>query len=420
MNNTNTIEHIASHLFRENSGKMVAILSKKFGLAYLETILDVVQDTFETALIKWRFSGLPDNPSAWLMTVAKNKALNAIQKQSKNVSDTKIKSYHQIAEQNADFKLSEQEISDSQLYLLLACLHTELSQKNQIILTLYVLCGFGVPEISSALCMTDEAVKKVLTRSKAILIESDNIFDVQLKSKIETHIQTVHAILYLMFNEGYKTTRNQAGINQDVCFEAMRLTKLLLDNHYSNHETQALMALMFFHISRFSTRIENDEWLILEEQDRSQWNKIFIEEGYFYLNLATQSNILSRFHLEALINSLHCIAPNFEHTDWQKIIFLYQELENLEKTPHITLNRIIAESHVSIHYSLIEELEALEKAIPQEHLCVFLVTKAELYKKHGNLSKTQDFLLDALKYCKSDIDKRLIERKLKNIFNIVT
>ncbi|MCU0436515.1 MAG: sigma-70 family RNA polymerase sigma factor [Raineya sp.] len=413
MNKQNTIEHMTSHLFRENSGKMVAVLSKKFGLSHLETILDIVQDTFETALNKWRFSGLPDNPSAWLMTVAKNKALNAIQKQSKNTSDTKIKAHYQTVEQNTDITLSEQEISDSQLHLLLACLHTEFSQKNQIILTLYVLCGFGVPEISSALCMTDEAVKKVLTRSKAILRESDNIFNVQLKTKIEFNIQTIHAVLYLMFNEGYKTTRNQAGINRDVCFEAMRLTKLLLDNHYSNHETQALMSLMFFHVSRFSSRIENNEWLILEEQDRSQWNKIFIEEGYFYLNLATHSTVISRFHLEALINSLHCIAPNFEQTDWQKIVFLYQELEKLEKTPYITLNRIIAESHVSMDNHLIEELEVLENSIPQEHLCVFLVTKAELHKKQGNLSKMQDFLLDALKYCKSEIDRRLIEKKLK-------
>lgn len=406
---------MASHLFRENSGKMVAVLSKKLGLNYLETILDVVQDTFETALIKWRFSGLPDNPSAWLMTVAKNKAINVIQKQSKSVSDTKIKAYHQIIESNTDFTVSFNEISDSQLHLLLACLHPDLSPKNQIILTLSILCGFGVPEIGKALCMTDEAVKKVLTRSKAILRESNNIFDVQLKSKIESHIQTIHAVLYLMFNEGYKTTRNQEGINRDVCFEAMRLTKLLLDNHDSNAETQALMALMFFHISRFSSRIENHEWLILEEQDRSQWNKIFIEEGYFYLNLATQSDVLSRFHLEALINSLHCIAPSFEQTDWQKIVFLYRELEKLEKTPYITLNRMIAESHILIDHRLIEELEVLEKTIPQEHLCVFLVTKAELHKKTGYISKAQDYLLDALKYCKSDIDKRLIERKLTKL-----
>ncbi len=364
MDNHNNIHQLTAHLFRENSGKMTAVLSRMFGLSRIDAVSDIVQDTFETALSQWRFSGIPDNPSGWLMQVAKNKALNTFKRENKTQTfslSVSLNYFDKSFENQFDILLSPKEIKDSQLRLLFTCCHPDFSIKNQIIITLNILCGFGVPEIANALLMNEEAVKKALTRSKASLRKLDNILQTNIITQSDERIKTVQTIIYLIFNEGYKTTRSKEAINNDLCYEAIRLAKLLQnDNSAVNSETNALMALMFFNISRFPARLgTSDEWLTLEEQNRSQWNKIFIEEGYHYLNKATQFEMVTRFHIEAIIASLHCSAPTFEATDWKKIVYLYQQLERIEPSPLVTLNRIIAESYLTISNS-IQALDELE------------------------------------------------------------
>jgi RNA polymerase sigma factor (sigma-70 family) len=240
---------MTAHLFRENAGKMLAVLSRIFGLNNIDSVMDVVQDTFESALTKWKFSGIPENPAAWLMQVAKNKAINNFKRESKSItlSDS-------VSAENADYSLEMQiehllmpnEVEDSQLRLLLACCHPDISEKNQVIITLHILCGFGVTEIANALLMNDEAVKKALTRTKASLKQLGNILQTPLLPKYEKRIGIVQTILYLMFNEGYKTTRAKEIINNDLCYEAIRLTKLLAKNGVAlANESNALLALIF-------------------------------------------------------------------------------------------------------------------------------------------------------------------------------
>ena len=214
---------LTAHLFRENSGKMLAVLSRMFGLSKIDFVMDVVQDTFETALIKWKFSGVPDNPSGWLMQVAKNKALNVFKRESKSKSfspSVYLSHFESGMEAQFNILLSPKEIKDSQLRLLFACCHPDFATKNQIMITLNILCGFGVPEIASALMMNDEAVKKALTRSKAQLKRLDTILEAHIITQSGERMKTVQTILYLMFNEGYKTTRSHEAINNGLCFEA--------------------------------------------------------------------------------------------------------------------------------------------------------------------------------------------------------
>lgn len=395
---------------------MIAVLSRIFGLSQIDRILDVVQDTFEAALTKWRFSGVPDNPSAWLMQVAKNKALTAFKRDGKTQSLSPAEYSSQFDsrfQDQFDILLSPEEIQDSQLRLLFACCHRDFSTKNQIIITLHVLCGFGTPEIANALLMNEEAVKKALTRSKTLLRKYDAFLQTSSNAQTDESIRTVHTILYLMFNEGYKTTRGKEAIDNDLCYEAIRLTQLLdINPRATSSETQALLALMFFNISRFPARLgASNEWLTLAEQDRSQWNSVFIEEGYHYLNKATQTESLSRFHLEAIIASLHCSAATFEATDWPKIAYLYKQLERIDPSPLVTLNRIIAESYLNASTSIRELNELALNAELKNNFLIF-ATMGDIYKRKGELKNALLLYEQALNLSTSSFDQKFLRRQI--------
>lgn len=418
MSNTDNINQLTAHLFRENSGKMVAVLSRMFGLGQIDVVLDIVQDTFETALSRWRFAGIPDNPSGWLMQVAKNKALNTFKRENKTQTfspSVYLKHFDTQFEHQFEILLSSKEIKDSQLRLLFTCCHPDFSIKNQIMVTLNILCGFGVPEIANALLMQEEAVKKALTRSKSALRKLDHILQTHIITQSEERIKTVQTILYLIFNEGYKTTRSNEAINNDLCFEAIRLARLLEnDNSVSGSETDALLSLMFFNLSRFPARLStNDEWLTLAEQDRSMWNRIFIEEGYAYLNKATQHEMVTRFHIEAIIASLHCSAPTFEETNWDKIAHLYRLLEQIEpESPLITLNRIIAESYLPHSTDLIEALTEIEAMELMKNNFLVAAAKGDIYTRRGELENARQAYEKALTLSVSPIDKKFLTRKI--------
>lgn len=411
MHNQNLINELTAHLFRENSGKMTAILSRIFGISKIDIILDIVQDTFETALQKWRFSGIPNNPSAWLMKVAKNKAINCLKSENKNRTFPidQLDKFTSYFENEFETLLSSEELIDSQLRLLFTCCHPDLSIKNQVIITLHILCGFGIPEIANALIMNTEAVKKALTRSKSILRMSDFSVSTLRFYQSDQRIKLVQTILYLMFNEGYKTTRGKRAINNDLCYEAIRLAKLLGNSHSPlNHETNALIALMFFNISRFPARLSaNDEWITLEEQDRSRWDQIFIKEGYYYLNEAIQTERVSRFYIEAIISSIHCSAQTFEETNWQKIDFLYGQLVLIEPSPMVAFNKIIAESYLSTANSIksLDDLEISNKFL-------IFAAKGDVYRRIGEIKNAEEFYKKAFLLTDSALDKNFLQKKI--------
>lgn len=396
---------------------MTAALSRIFGLAQIDLILDIVQDTFEAALIKWKFSGVPDRPSAWLMKVAKNKALNAIKRANKMERLSASTTLPDLVAFDSQFDLicSDNEIKDSQLKLLLICCQPVFSGKNQILITLHILCGFGVPELANALLMKNEAVKKCLSRCKSTLRQAADLMHAPTAPPSAGQLETLLNILYLMFNEGYKTTRTEIGINNDLCYEAIRLTRLLLDEGQTdNYKTNALLALMFFNLSRFPARLSQDaEWLTLEKQDRTLWNKVFVEEGFYYLNTATSSNRLHRFHLEAIIASIHCTAADFKDTEWIRIVYLYRQLEVLEPDSHyVKLNRIIAESYLQNTMACIVAINELEMNFGLQESFLFSVARADIYHRLGATEKAKTAYELALSLSNSPPDKKFLQRKI--------
>lgn len=391
---------------------MAAVLSHRFGLEHLETILDCIQDTFESALIRWRYGNIPDNPAAWLMTVSRNKLINALKRKAK----TRLEEHISLPgnEEQPDPAIDEQQIRDSQLRLLLACCQPAISERNQIILTLHILCGFGVPEIANALRMQHEAVKKSLTRSKALLRQQSPQQLTSPSSFGSSRLPLVHTILYLLFNEGYKTTRSKSGIDPDLCYESIRLARIVFEtNDINRPQTAALLSLMFFTSSRLPARLtDTGEWLSLEEQDRSLWDQRLITEGFLYLREATKSSEPGRYHLEALISSLHCSAKKFEDTDWSRIVFLYRQLEKLQPDdPSVIFNRIIAESYYSPPLDCLQELNQLKGSV---YIAAFLLEAAR-----GHLLQRAGKFIDAVAAYRlaksialSPVDQRFLDKRI--------
>lgn len=385
-----------------------------FGLDQIDTVLDVVQDSFEAALARWRFSGVPDNPAAWLMQVARNKALNAFKRAGRTQSlssSAYLGSPDRHFENQLDILLSPDSLKDSQLRLLFTCCHPRLSTRSQVIITLNILCGFGVPEIANALLMQQEAVKKALARSKVSLREMGNILQAPVITRSEERVRTVQLILYLLFNEGYKATRGKEAINDDLCYEAIRLARLLEgDNTVLNCETQALLALMFFNVSRFPARRNmQDEWLTLEEQDRRKWDKVFIEEGFHYLGKATRSEMASRFHIEAIIASVHCTAATFGETDWAAIASLYRRLEQVAPSPVVTLNRLIAESYLDSRDSIVA-LDELAAGTELKNSFLVPAAKGDVCKRSGDPGQACIYYEQALRLAAAPADRQFLER----------
>jgi len=407
------IHKLTDHLFRSHAGQMVAVLCRKYGLEQLDVVLDLVQDSFEAALVHWRYNPLPDNPAAWLMQVAKNKAINHFKKESRFVPADSTGVAEQIGSQQT-FQPEMEEAADAQLRLLLLCCQLDLPDRSQVVLTLHLLCGFGRTEISRALLMQAEAVKKTLFRAKNALKTQKTAFSQAAIYGEITRFDNARTVLYLLFNEGYKTSKGDEAIKYDLCYEAIRLSKLLLLHESAGEaENQALLALMFFNLARFPARLdESGHWCTLETQDRSLWNPTFIEEGYKYLRSATRSNLLTRYHIEAIIASMHCAAKTFGDTDWTAICYLYEQLEKVAPSPWVSLNKLAATSYITEPTECLRQLEILKRETVLSRNHILLMLEGDLWLRKNQPQKSMEAFEAALLVAGSAQDKRLIEKKL--------
>ncbi|MGJ1415201.1 RNA polymerase sigma factor [Sphingobacterium multivorum] len=354
----NLHKELLPHLFRQEYAKMTAVLCRHFGLKHIEVAEDIASDTFLKASEHWAINGIPENPTAWLYTVAKNKTKDYFKNLS--VFETKIKNEPTINIQNEhDFGFDNQLISDSLLAMIFAVCNPANPTEAQICLALQILCGFSVEEIANAFLAKQETIKKRLHRARTNL-RNDNF---QIKSLSETEIKsrldTVLKTLYLLFNEGYFSKTNNQQIRKNLCSEAVRLALLLTENPLTNTpQTNAILALMCFQSSRLEARTnDKGEAILFEEQDRNLWDKSLIERGNYYLVNATNGNEISKYHLEAGLAYWHT-TPTDENR-WQHILQLYNQLVLIEYSPITALNRTFAFAKVYGNQTAIVEAEKL-------------------------------------------------------------
>ena len=407
-----TSNDIIPHLFRTEYGKLVAVLTKTFGIEHIEVAEDIASETFLLALDTWPYKGKPENPTAWLYTVAKNKVKNYFIRNNlfKIKVTEKIKATEkQFDEIDIDF--SDKNISDSQLKMLFTVCHPSISVEAQICLALRVLCGLGLSEISDAFLSNKETIHKRLQRAKEKLYSEKIEIDLPNHKQIDKRLDAVLHIIYLLFSEGYYSESNNAIVRKELCVEALNLAYFLLGNQLTNtHSTNALMSLMCFHSSRLDARqSENGNIILYENQDKKLWDTELIEKGFYYLQQASKWEITSKYYLEASIAYWHTVG-NDNKDKWTSILNLYEALLSVDNSPIVALNRIFALSKVQGNLAAINEAEKME--LKSNHF--YFVLLAELYKQ-VDFDKAVENFHKAFKLCKTDTEKEIIKMQIQKL-----
>ncbi|PSL42902.1 RNA polymerase sigma-70 factor (ECF subfamily) [Chitinophaga niastensis] len=347
------------HLFRLEYAKMTAVLCRHFGLQHIEIAEDIASETFLKATEVWGINGIPENPTAWLYMVAKNKTKDYLKRLT--IFETQVKGAIEVSEFQAeqDFDFTQQTITDSQLAMIFAVCNPTNSTETQICLALQILCGFSVEEIADAFLSKKETIKKRLLRARTNL-RNDN-FQIKLleKAALQSRHDAVLRTLYLLFNEGYSSRSNNHLIRKDLCSEAIRLALILIENPLTNTtKANALLALMCFQSSRLDARANDvGETILYEQQDKNLWSKELIEKGNYYLVNACSGNEISKYHLEAGIAYWHTTPT--DNNKWGHILHLYNQLILMEYSPITALNRTFAFAKVYGNEQAIKEAEKL-------------------------------------------------------------
>ena len=380
---------------------------------------DVVQQTFIEAMRVWKLGGIPDNPSAWLFRVAKNKAIDIIRRNKYSVqydfSDDEralLISGYTLAPAMENL-WAEETIKDDMLRMMFACCHPEIAQENQITLILKTLCGFSTAEIAKAFLTTEDTVSKRLYRTKEFFRRQKTKLEIPAAGELRKRSAAVLNSIYLLFNEGYNSTNSDDLIRNDLIKEAMLLCKLLTENKNTQlPEAFALMALMCFHSSRSDSRLTAEgEIILLAQQDRSKWNYDLISDGNNYMNKAAFGNQISSYHLEAAIAFEHCTADNFETTNWKRILELYDWLCNLNPSEIIEINRAVVILKLHGASAALRALSKLKDKAANHYLYQSLL--GEIYSEQNNKEQARIHFANAIELTNSETEKKLLREKIR-------
>ncbi|SEO47993.1 RNA polymerase sigma-70 factor, ECF subfamily [Mucilaginibacter gossypiicola] len=400
------------HLFRTEYRKIVSVLCRRFGFDEMETAEDITSDTFLTAAQSWSYKGIPPNPTAWLYNVAKNKAKNHLQRNA--TFQAKVSPEIQTADSyEQDIDLSPQNISDSQLQMMFAICHPAIPPEAQIGLALRILCGFGIDEIAEAFLTGKETINKRLFRAKEKIRNEKIKIELPAPAEIDNRLENVLTTIYLLFSEGYYSVSDNQILRKDLCFEAMRLCHMLIENGGTNKPpVNALLSLMYFHASRFEARTDPNGGLILyDDQDTTLWNQELIARGAWHLNQATTGTQLSKYHLEASIAYWHTQKTDSKEK-WENILQLYNRLLQIAYSPVAALNRTFALAKANTPEEAIIEAEKLQLTGNQFYYTLL----GELYTGINNEQAKLHFE-KALTLIKTPADRAVIQSKIDTLEN---
>jgi RNA polymerase sigma factor (sigma-70 family) len=396
-----TAPDLPEHWFRRELGRLVSILSRRFGHHRIELCEDAAQSALLRATQSWS-SQLPDDPGAWLYRVAHNHVLDELRREKRDE--------RYLAEVQVGY--AQQEVQDDVLRLLFVCADPAIPPESQLVLALKTLCGFSIPEIALRLFQGEDAVNKRLQRARERLREH-----AEVQSIDPGRVPSVLHMLYLLFNEGYSSAQPDRVIRRELCDEALRLALMLREDPAGSlPETDALIALMCFHAARFEARVDGmGGLLLLEEQDRSLWDGELVRRGLAHLQRSARGEILSRYHVEAGIAAEHCLAPAYAETNWAEIVRLYEVLERIAPSPLNVLNRAIALAEWEGPDAGLAALEGFEA--PSWLLGYYLWDAAlgELQRRRGDRDRALAHTQRALAAAPTNPEKALLQRRLKKI-----
>lgn len=406
---------LVEHFFRHETGRLHGVLVRMLGVENLALAEDVAQEALLRALRVWAIGGVPPNPSAWITQVAKNLALDALRhrRMAQSKEDGVARHFEQ---QRPDAGVAEEGsgIRDDTLRLLFVCCHPALAADAQVVLALKVLGGFGTGEIARAFFASEAAIEKQLTRTKQRIRDLGLGCEVPAGAELAARLDGVLAVLYQLFNEGYKASDGDRLIRQDLTAEAVRLTEMLVAHPAGDApRSHALLALMLLNAARFPSRLDEEGALLrLRDQDRAKWRGDLIARGMRHLAAAAAGTELSEYHLQAGIAAIHCNAPDYAGTDWPAILRHYDALLRLRPSPVVALNRAVALAEVAGPAAGLAALAAIPGRERLESHYLLHAVAGELHWRQGAHADAARCFRRALEFAQVGPEQRFLGRVL--------
>jgi RNA polymerase sigma-70 factor (ECF subfamily) len=365
----------------------------------------------------WKFRGVPDNPSAWLMATARNRAIDVLRRE--RTARTFAPELGRLLESEwtlvpmVDELFGASAIKDELLRMMFSCCHPRLPEEAQVALVLHILCGFDVSELAEAFLSTGAAIQKRISRAKKVLAKSKRLFDLR-DADFAARLSAVHRALYLLFNEGYHGASPESAVRVELCREALRLVMLLVEHPFAaTPATHALAALMCLHAARLPARVDSSGNLSsLCDQDRSRWDPDLVAEGQRLLDLSATGTELTEYHVEAAIAAIHANAHRVEDTNWGQIVALYDQLLTIRPSPVVALNRAIAVAQHEGPERGLEEIRAITGLDRLASYPFYAATLGELELRSGRHEVAGAHFQAAAALARNPMERRFFEQRL--------